>query len=171
VGAKKHSIVILCRPPSLGRPLICSLCGRRERNVRRTPEPSGRVVSMKLLCCLRATLILNRPAHIDSGLVIGPEFGWGLASVCEWGVMSATMITPVECRQHAVECQRMAERAANLRMQSILIDMARTWRRLGLEVEQQSSYKNPTPDGGVAGAADRGGVPVGHGADLFGARQ
>jgi hypothetical protein len=139
--------------------------------VRRTPEPSGPRRLHELLCCLRATLILNRPAHIDSGLVIGPEFGRGLASVCEWGVMSATMITPVECRQHAVECQRMAERAANLRMQSILIDMARTWRRLGLEVEQQSSYKNPTPDGGVAGAADRGGVPVGHGADLFGARQ
>jgi hypothetical protein len=28
-------------------------------------------------------------------------------------------------------------------MQSILIDMARTWRRLALEVEQQSSYKEP----------------------------
>jgi hypothetical protein len=50
--------------------------------------------------------------------------------------MSATMITPVECRQHAVECQRMVERAANLRMRSILIDMARTWQRLSLEVEQ-----------------------------------
>jgi hypothetical protein len=50
--------------------------------------------------------------------------------------MSATMITPVECRQHAVECQRMAERSANLRMQSTLIDMARTWQRLALEVEQ-----------------------------------
>ena len=52
------------------------------------------------------------------------------------------MITPVECRERAVECQRMAERVANLRMQSILIDMARTWRRLALEVEQQFSYKN-----------------------------
>jgi hypothetical protein len=52
------------------------------------------------------------------------------------------MITTVECRRHAVECQRMAERAANLRMRSILIDMARTWQRLALEVEQQSSYKN-----------------------------
>jgi hypothetical protein len=31
----------------------------------------------------------------------------------------------------------MAERAANLRMRSILIDMARTWQRLALEVEQQ----------------------------------
>jgi hypothetical protein len=97
--------------------------------VRRTPEPSGPRRLHELLCCLRATLILNRPAHIDSGLMIGPEFGRGLASVSEWGVMSATMITPVECRQHAVECQRMAERATNLRMQSILIDMARTWRR------------------------------------------
>jgi hypothetical protein len=56
--------------------------------------------------------------------------------------MSATTITPVECRLHAIECQRMVERAANLRMQSILIDMARTWERLALEVEQQSSYKN-----------------------------
>jgi len=36
----------------------------------------------------------------------------------------------------------MVERAANLRMRSILIDMARTWQRLALEVEQQSSYKN-----------------------------
>jgi hypothetical protein len=56
--------------------------------------------------------------------------------------MNATTMTSVECRQHAVECERTAERAANLRMQSILIDMARTWRRLALEVEQQSSYKN-----------------------------
>ncbi len=31
---------------------------------------------------------------------------------------------------------KMAERAANLRMQSTLIDMARTWQRLALEVEQ-----------------------------------
>jgi hypothetical protein len=50
--------------------------------------------------------------------------------------MSAARITPVECRQHAVECERMAERASNPRMQSILIDMARTWQRLSLEVEQ-----------------------------------
>jgi len=55
--------------------------------------------------------------------------------------MSATMITPVECRQHAVECHRMAERASNLRMRSILIDMARTWQRLALEVEY-SGQKN-----------------------------
>jgi hypothetical protein len=43
----------------------------------------------------------------------------------------------------------MAERASNLRMRSILIDMARTWQRLALEVEQsrqngveQSRQKN-----------------------------
>jgi hypothetical protein len=30
---------------------------------------------------------------------------------------------------------------------------------------------NPAPDGGLARAADRGGIPVGCGADLFGARQ
>jgi hypothetical protein len=52
------------------------------------------------------------------------------------------MITTVECRQRAGECQRLAERAANFRMRSILIDMARTWQRLALEVEQQSSYQN-----------------------------
>jgi len=45
-------------------------------------------------------------------------------------------ITPVECRQHAVECQRVAERASNLRRRSTLIDMSRTWQRLALEVEQ-----------------------------------
>jgi hypothetical protein len=61
---------------------------------------------------------------------------------CVGGAMSATLITPVECRQHAIECERMAKRAANLRMQSTLIDMSRTWQRLALEVEQQSSYKN-----------------------------
>ncbi len=36
---------------------------------------------------------------------------------------------------------KMTERAANLRMQSTLIDMARTWQRLALEVEQ-SRQKN-----------------------------
>src|SRR5262249_50094430 len=30
---------------------------------------------------------------------------------------------------------------------------------------------DPTPDRGVAGAATRGGIPVGHGTELFGARQ
>jgi hypothetical protein len=50
------------------------------------------------------------------------------------------MITPVECRQRAVECRQMAERAPNLRVRSILTDMAWTWTRLALEAEQL----NPT---------------------------
>jgi hypothetical protein len=46
------------------------------------------------------------------------------------------MITPVECRQRAVECRQMADRAPNLRVRSILTDMAWTWTRLALEAEQ-----------------------------------
>jgi len=45
------------------------------------------------------------------------------------------MITPVECRQRAVECRQMAERAPSLRVRSILTDMAWTWTRLALEAE------------------------------------
>ena len=48
------------------------------------------------------------------------------------------MITPVECRQRAVECRQMAERAPTLRVRSILTDMAWTWTRLALEAEQLS---------------------------------
>ena len=47
-----------------------------------------------------------------------------------------SMITPVECRQRAVECRQMADRAPNLRVRSILTDMAWTWTRLALEAEQ-----------------------------------
>jgi hypothetical protein len=47
----------------------------------------------------------------------------------------AAMITPVECRQHAIECRQMAGRAPNSRVQFLLIDMARTWDRLAIEAE------------------------------------
>jgi hypothetical protein len=47
----------------------------------------------------------------------------------------AEMITPVECREHAVECRQIAGRAPNSRVQSILIDMARMWDRLAIEAE------------------------------------
>ena len=43
------------------------------------------------------------------------------------------MISTAECREHAVECRQMAERAPNLRMQAILTDMARSWDRAGLK--------------------------------------
>ena len=50
------------------------------------------------------------------------------------------MITSVECREHAAECRQMAEHAPNLRVRTILIDIARTWERLALEVATPSDY-------------------------------
>ena len=48
------------------------------------------------------------------------------------------MISAAECREHAVECRQMSERAPNLRVRDILIDMARTWERLALETEHNA---------------------------------
>ena len=45
------------------------------------------------------------------------------------------MISAMECREHAVECRQMSERAPNPRVRDILIDMARSWERLALETE------------------------------------
>ena len=45
-------------------------------------------------------------------------------------VRGTAMITSVECREHAAECRQMAEHAPNLRVRTILIDIARTWERL-----------------------------------------
>ena len=47
------------------------------------------------------------------------------------------MISAVECREHAVECRQMSERAPSLRVRDILIDMARTWERLALETDHR----------------------------------
>jgi hypothetical protein len=44
-------------------------------------------------------------------------------------------MTPVECKEQAAQCRRMAEGELNLRAQGILIDMARTWDRLAIEAE------------------------------------
>ena len=49
------------------------------------------------------------------------------------------MISAVECREHAVECRQMAERAPSLRVRDILIDMARGWERLALETEHNAA--------------------------------
>ena len=43
------------------------------------------------------------------------------------------MITSMECREHAVECRRMAERAPNVSVRAALIDMAQAWERLALQ--------------------------------------
>jgi len=44
-------------------------------------------------------------------------------------------MSPVECRQQAAQCRRMAEGELNLRVQAILTDMAKTWERLAIEAE------------------------------------
>ena len=44
-------------------------------------------------------------------------------------------MSPVECKEQAAQCRRMAECETNLRVQSILMDMARTWDRLAIEAE------------------------------------
>jgi hypothetical protein len=44
-------------------------------------------------------------------------------------------MSPVECQEQAAQCRRMAECEPNLRVQAILMDMARTWDRLAIEAE------------------------------------
>ena len=51
------------------------------------------------------------------------------------------MFTPLHCRLRAEECQKMAQHAPNPRVRSILMDMARTWTRLGLEAEHLGPTK------------------------------
>jgi hypothetical protein len=50
-------------------------------------------------------------------------------------------MSPVECREQAAQCRRMAEGEPNLGVQAILTDMAKTWDRLAIEAEisQRSS--------------------------------
>ena len=54
------------------------------------------------------------------------------------------MLTPAECRDRAADCRQMAERAPNMRVQGILLDIARTWTRLALEAEQWGQMNRPT---------------------------
>src|SRR3954466_3342595 len=51
------------------------------------------------------------------------------------------MISPLECRLRAAECERMATQAHNAPVRNILADMARTWTRLALEAEQTLRLK------------------------------
>jgi hypothetical protein len=44
-------------------------------------------------------------------------------------------MSPVECKEQAAQCRRMAEGERNLRVQAILTDMAKTWDRLAIEAE------------------------------------
>jgi hypothetical protein len=53
------------------------------------------------------------------------------------------MIGAAECRERAAECRQMADGEQSSRVQSILIDMARTWERLAIETEQSAPRISP----------------------------
>jgi len=53
------------------------------------------------------------------------------------------MITPAECKRRAAECAAMAAQAPNTWLHSILTDIARTWVRLSMEVEQSTPASGP----------------------------
>ena len=83
-------------------------------------------------------------------LTIGAEVHPGRETMlitlcCPWQywlgakVRGRQMISAVECREHAVECRQMSERAPSLRVRDILIDMARGWERLALETEHSAA--------------------------------
>src|SRR5262249_36115130 len=50
-------------------------------------------------------------------------------------VVGECVMSPVECKEQAAQCRRMGEGEPNLRVQAILLDMARTWDRLAIEAE------------------------------------
>ena len=49
---------------------------------------------------------------------------------------SPVMTTSADCKAHAAECWQMAKHARNIRVEAFLIDMARMWERMSMEVEQ-----------------------------------
>jgi hypothetical protein len=83
-------------------------------------------------------------------VTIGPELHAGgetmlTTACCPWQHGTeckirgyGQMISAVECREHAVECREMSERAPSPRVRDILIDMARGWERLALETEHSA---------------------------------
>jgi hypothetical protein len=59
------------------------------------------------------------------------------------GLPGSGMIDVTECRELATECRQMADRAQTFRVRSILIDIARTWDRLALELEHSTARITP----------------------------
>jgi len=53
------------------------------------------------------------------------------------------VLNSLDCKIRAAECETMAEKAPNPRVQAILRDMARTWTRLALESEQTLKQSRP----------------------------
>ena len=54
------------------------------------------------------------------------------------------MIDATECRELAAESRQTDDRAQTIRVRSILIDIARTWDRLALEVEHGTQGSPPS---------------------------
>jgi hypothetical protein len=74
-----------------------------------------------------------------------------------------------DCRVDGLQIHGPAPRAAITDLANILaVCVCRRWPR---STTATLVCTDPAPDSGVAGATDRGGIPVEHGADLFGARQ
>src|SRR6476619_5449140 len=65
------------------------------------------------------------------------------------------VMSPVECKEQAAQCRRMAEGELNLRVQAILTDMARTWDRLAIEADQPEERTIVESDVSTALAASR----------------
>ena len=45
-----------------------------------------------------------------------------------------------ECREHALRCEQFAEHVPTLTGRQMYLDLARTWRRLGEELESAQSF-------------------------------
>jgi hypothetical protein len=59
------------------------------------------------------------------------------------GLPGSGMLDVTKCRELATECRQMADRAQTFRVRSILIDIARTWDRLALELEHSTARITP----------------------------
>jgi hypothetical protein len=64
--------------------------------------------------------------------------------LCPHHFVRVPVLNPLECRLRADECQKLAERLANPRVQAILRDMAQTWAKLALEAEQNLKQSRPS---------------------------
>jgi len=54
------------------------------------------------------------------------------------------------CRNSAIRCIEMAKRAASLRLQTTLIELARSWMRLARELESRTAFSERAEDVVVA---------------------
>jgi len=119
----------LVPPVSAGFSFEYLSCGKRLRGI---------LPLKKVIVPQSGTRLTRRPipATLINGRGVHPRFAVFISG--------EHMITPLECRLRASECQRMAGQAPNLRVRDILLDMARTWTRLALEAEQWTQGNRPS---------------------------